>query len=69
MSFLVEADAIAATGTFVVSVLVGIEIGLLLGVLFNLILFIRLSARLTLQIVNCKVKMLSLHNVHKKYIL
>ncbi|XP_018392216.1 PREDICTED: sodium-independent sulfate anion transporter-like [Cyphomyrmex costatus] len=50
-------DAIAAIGTFVISVFIGIEIGLLLGVLFNLILFIRLSARLTLQIVNCKTRL------------
>lgn len=47
-------DAIATIGTFVLSVFIGIEIGLLLGVLFNLILFIRLSAKLTLQTVNCK---------------
>ncbi|XP_077272863.1 sodium-independent sulfate anion transporter isoform X1 [Temnothorax americanus] len=47
-------DAIAAMGTFVISVLIGIEIGLLLGVLFNLILFIRLSARVTLQTTDCK---------------
>ncbi|KYQ56537.1 Sodium-independent sulfate anion transporter [Trachymyrmex zeteki] len=50
-------DAIAATGTFMISVSFGIEIGLLLGVLFNLILFIRLSARLTLKIVNCKTRL------------
>ncbi|XP_018347540.1 PREDICTED: sodium-independent sulfate anion transporter-like [Trachymyrmex septentrionalis] len=50
-------DAIAAIGTFVISTFIGIEIGLLLGVLFNLILFIRLSARLTLQIVNCKTRL------------
>ncbi|KAG5311893.1 S2611 protein, partial [Pseudoatta argentina] len=50
-------DAIAAIGTFMVSIFIGIEIGLLLGVLFNLILFIRLSARLTLQIVNCKTRL------------
>ncbi|XP_012058265.1 PREDICTED: sodium-independent sulfate anion transporter-like [Atta cephalotes] len=50
-------DAIAAIGTFVISIFIGIEIGLLLGVLFNLILFIRLSARLTLQIVNCKTRL------------
>ncbi|KAL6252201.1 hypothetical protein P5V15_007360 [Pogonomyrmex californicus] len=47
-------DAVAAIGTFVLSVLIGIEIGLLLGILFNLILFIRLSARVTLQVVKCK---------------
>ncbi|KYM92093.1 Sodium-independent sulfate anion transporter [Atta colombica] len=50
-------DAIAAIGTFVISIFIGIEIGLLLGVLFNLILFIRLSARLPLQIVNCKTRL------------
>ncbi|XP_011175247.2 sodium-independent sulfate anion transporter isoform X2 [Solenopsis invicta] len=49
-----KTDAVAAIGTFVLSILIGIEIGLLLGVLFNLILFIRMSARLTLQTINCK---------------
>ncbi|XP_011860503.1 PREDICTED: sodium-independent sulfate anion transporter-like [Vollenhovia emeryi] len=49
-----KTDAIAAIGTFVLSVVIGIEIGLLLGVLFNLILFIRLSARVSLQTINCK---------------
>ncbi|KYN05699.1 Sodium-independent sulfate anion transporter [Cyphomyrmex costatus] len=49
-----KTDAIAATGTFVISILIGIEIGLLLGVLFNLIIFIRFFTKLTFQTNNCK---------------
>ncbi|EGI61111.1 Sodium-independent sulfate anion transporter, partial [Acromyrmex echinatior] len=49
-----KTDAIAATGTFVLSILIGIEIGLLLGIFFNLIIFIRFFARSTFQIDNCK---------------
>ncbi|XP_018055310.1 PREDICTED: sodium-independent sulfate anion transporter-like [Atta colombica] len=49
-----KTDAIAATGTFVLSILIGIEIGFLLGIFFNLIIFIRFFARSTFQIDNCK---------------
>ncbi|KYM92092.1 Sodium-independent sulfate anion transporter [Atta colombica] len=56
-----KTDAIAATGTFVLSILIGIEIGFLLGIFFNLIIFIRFFARSTFQIDNCKVNTVILY--------
>lgn len=49
-----KTDAVAAIGTFLISVLISVEIGLLLGVFFNLIFFIRPTARPTLQVIKCK---------------
>lgn len=49
-----KTDAIAAIGTFLISVLISIEIGLLLGVFFNLIFFIKPTARPKVQVFKCK---------------
>ncbi|CAL1686971.1 unnamed protein product [Lasius platythorax] len=49
-----KTDAVAAIGTFLISILISVEIGLLLGVFFNLIFFIRPTARPTLQVIKCK---------------
>ncbi|XP_029176003.1 sodium-independent sulfate anion transporter-like [Nylanderia fulva] len=49
-----KTDAVAAIGTFLMSVFIGVKIGLLLGVFFSLIFFIRPTARPTLQITKYK---------------
>ncbi|EFN65713.1 Sodium-independent sulfate anion transporter [Camponotus floridanus] len=49
-----KTDAIAAVGTFLISVFISVEIGLLLGIFFSLIFFIRPTARPTLEVIKCK---------------
>ncbi|XP_015428676.1 PREDICTED: sodium-independent sulfate anion transporter-like [Dufourea novaeangliae] len=50
-------DAIAATVTFLVSVIFGVEVGLLIGAIFNLIYIIRPSARPQIEMIECKTQL------------
>ena len=53
---IIERDAVATVGTFIVCIVFNVEAGLLLGIISNIVYLLYLSARPSIKVTECTVR-------------